>query len=146
KWETLNFVLEGRETVAPYKVGEFKGTPFADKAELVANLRYAAGVELAVTHEYLAAAFSLKLTGLPAALVDDVTAAHFELMRIAIAEMLHLRRVNNVLRAIDDTLPFVPALRVALLVPGAPGTFRNVQPRAATKAAIGDFIEIERPS
>jgi hypothetical protein len=146
QWQTLNFVIEGREIVTPYTPGQFKATPFGSVAQLVTNLRYAAGVELAVIHEYLAAAFSLRLTGLAPGLRDDVTAAHAELMRIAIGEMHHLRRVNNVLRTID-TPPFVPALRVALEVPGkTSSSFRKVEPRAATQAAIQDFIDIERPS
>src|SRR5450631_880721 len=64
KWQSLNFVIEGRETVAPYQPGKFSAAKFASIAELQANLRYAAGVELAVIHEYLAAAYSLKTTGL----------------------------------------------------------------------------------
>ena len=36
---------------------------------------------------------------------------------------------------------------MALQVPGnTPGSFRNVEPRAATEEAIQDFIDIERPS
>jgi hypothetical protein len=140
-------VLEGRETVAPYSPGTFTGQPFATLAELEAHLRYAAGVELGVMHEYLAAAFSLKLSGLPPALVEDVTAAHAELMRIAIGEMRHIRAVNDVLASSRITMPFVPALRVARELPGTPaGTFRPVQPRPALPAAIQQFIEIEQPS
>ena len=147
RWQTLNFVLEGRETLTPYEPGSFSGQPLSTAAELESNLRYAAGVELAVVHEYLAAAYSLRRTGLAAALVDDVTAAHAELIRIAIGEMRHLRAVNDVLAALKITLPFVPALRVASRVPGAqPGTFRPVRARAALPEVIQEFIEIEQPS
>ncbi len=147
QWQTLNFVLDGRETVTPYEPGTFVSEPFATKAELETNLRYAAGVELAVLHEYLAAAFSLKLTGLSTSLLEDVTAAHAELMRIAIGEMRHLRAVNDVLMSLHVSVPFVPALRVARNIPGnMPGTFRPVTPRPALPEVIQAFIEIEQPS
>jgi Ferritin-like len=147
KWQALNFVIEGREVVGPYQPGKFTAQPLATKAELELHLRYAAGVELAVIHEYLAAAYSLKLTGLSPALRDDVTAAHAELMRIAYGEMRHLRAVNDVLMALTGAPNFVPALRVASRVPGEqPATFRLVQPRPATPQTIQDFIGIERPS
>lgn len=147
QWQTLNFVLEGRELIGPYEPGSFHGTPFATPAEMETQLRYAAGVELAVMHEYLAAAYSLKRTGLPAALVDDVTAAHAELLRIAIGEMRHLRAINDVLASLPRATPFVPALAVATSVPGAePGTFRDVLLRPAQPPVIRDFIELEQPS
>lgn len=147
EWESLNFVLEGRELIGPYEPGKVTpATIFPTTAELLAQLRYAAGVELAVIHEYLAAAFSLRSSNLPAALAPDVTAARFELIRVAASEMRHLRAVNDVLRALEKT-NYVPALRVASRIPGtAPGTFRDVSLRPATPQAIQDFIEIERPS
>jgi hypothetical protein len=146
QWQTLNFVLEGRETVAPYQPGKFTAPKFASLAELVTNLRYAAGVELAVIHEYLAAAYSLKVTGVLAAAQDDVDAARDELMRVTYGEMRHVRAVNDVLRALDPAA-FVPALGVASQVPAQkPGTFRPVVPSAATPEAIQAFIDIESPS
>jgi hypothetical protein len=147
KWQMLNFVLEGRETLGSYQPGTFTARPFETSAELEANLRYAAGVELAVIHEYFAAAFSLKLTELPAAMVDDVTAAHAEFMRVAIGEMRHLRVVNNVLLSRNALGAFEPALRVAAKIPGGqPGIFKSVSPRPALPDVIQDFIDLERPS
>ena len=146
QWQTLNFVLEGRETVAPYMPGGFTASKFANMAELVTNLRYAAGVELAVIHEYLAAAYSLRVVGVPAAAQDDVDAARDEIMRITYGEMRHIRAVNDVLRALDPA-GFVPALGVASAVPATePGRFNPVVPRAATPEAIQAFIDIEKPS
>ncbi|MBI1761953.1 MAG: hypothetical protein HYR56_11005 [Acidobacteria bacterium] len=147
-WQTLNFVLEGRELLGPYQPGAVSpAPPFATQAELETQLRYAAGVELAVMHEYLTAVFSLKVTGLPAALRDDVTAARAELLRIAIGEMRHLRAVNDVLAALPAAAPFTPALRVATSVPGVqPGAFLPVQMRPALPAVIDEFIAIEQPS
>lgn len=146
QWQTLNFVLEGREIVTPYQPGKFTARKFASLAELVTNLRYAAGVELAVIHEYLAAAYSLKVAGAPAAAQADVVAARAELMRIAYGEMRHVRAVNDVLRALDPAA-FVPALGVASQVPAPQlGIFRPVVPRPATPEAIEAFIDIEKPS
>jgi hypothetical protein len=146
QWQALNFVLEGRETVVPYQPGKFAALKFGSLAELLANLRYAAGVELAVIHEYFAAAYSLKVVGLSAAIQADVDAARAEVMRIAYGEMRHVRAVNDVLRALDPA-GFVPALRVASQVPASqPGKLRPVVPRPATPEAIQAFIEIERPS
>jgi rubrerythrin len=147
RWQTLNFVIEGREIVAPYRPGNFVGQPFATKQDLVTNLRYAAGVELAVIHEYLAAAYSLRSAGMPSSLSDDVIAARAELLRVAASEMRHVRAVNDVLKALNESTSFTPALRVASRIPAAePGTFRTVTPRPATPQAIQDFIDLERPS
>jgi hypothetical protein len=116
------------------------------------NLNYAAGVELAVAQEYLAAAYSLKPDGDPSLqanpdLPSDVKAARAELMRIAIGEMRHTRAVNDVIRGLSDPGKFEPALRVASQVPHQnPGPFRPVMARAATRQAINDFIQIEAQS
>jgi hypothetical protein len=117
-------------------------------ADLEKYLRYAAGVELAVAHEYLAAAYSLRLPdGLATGLADDIRAAHAEIMRVAIGEMRHLRAVNDVLRGLAAPGTFKPALQVASAVPGdKPGETRPVVARAATRQAIKDFIDIEAPS
>jgi len=146
KWQTLNFVLENRETLAPYKPGSFTALRLATKAELERHLQYAAGVELAVIHEYLAAAYSFKTDGLSAAVKNDAVASRAELIRIAVGEMRHVRAVNDVLRALSPAT-YVPALRVASQVPGLrPGEFRDVIARPATPEAIQAFIDIERPS
>jgi hypothetical protein len=148
QWQILNFVLEGRETLTPYTQQPFAGRPFASVAELVTNLRYAAGVELAVVQEYLAAAYSLKpAAALAGELRDSVRAAHAEIMRVTLSEMRHLRAVNDVLASLLGRPAFKPALQVATRTPGgAPGTTKPVTPRALTPAALDDFIAIEAPS
>jgi Ferritin-like len=148
RWQALNPVLEGRERTGPYQPGMFMGQPFGTAAELQQHLRYAAGVELAVVHEYLAAAYSLREPAeVPAVMRDDVAAARAELLRVAFSEMRHVRAVNDVLRSLPRQGAFVPALRVASRVPGIePGQFRLVQVRPATPQAIEDFIAIELPS
>ena len=140
-----------REITAPFVQNPVVGAPFASRAELMENLNYAAGVELAVAQEYLAAAYSLKPDNDPVArrgdLRDDVRATRAELLRIAIGEMRHIRAVNDVIRGFSDPGTFEPALRVASQLPHQnPGPFQPVNPRAATRAAIKDFIEIEAQS
>jgi hypothetical protein len=152
RWQVLNFVLGGRESVEPYVPALNAARPLAFPGELIRNLRYAAGVELGVIHEYLAAAFSLRSAEtLKGALRQDVTAAHAELMRIAISEMRHLRAVNDVLRSLHgvsgQTGSFQPALQIAIKLPGKnPGTWRKMQIAPADRHAIAAFIDIEKPS
>jgi hypothetical protein len=152
RWQELHFVVGRREIVAPYTPSEVdQAVPLPTLLVLLEHLRYAAGVELAVAQEYLAAAYSLKapndasIAGNPD-LQDDVRATRSELIRIAVGEMRHIRAVNDVLRGLMAPGSFQPALRVASQVPGAGGQLRNVVMRAATRAAISDFIEIEAPS
>ena len=145
RWQELNFVIEGRELLGSYLAAAPKATPFADLPALVTQLRYAAGVELAVMQAYLCSAFSLRLTGVGGALKDDITAAHAEFMRIAIGEMRHLRAVNNVLASIAHrtSAVFVPALRVARILPDATAPW---QFQAATPSAIDEYIGLEAPA
>jgi Ferritin-like len=152
RWEELHFVVGRREIAAPFAAKQIRGVPLAGMEELLAQLHYAAGVEIAVAQEYLAAAYSLKSDDDPsvlgeAELLDDIRSTRSELMRIAIGEMRHTRIVNDVLRSLMTPGAFVPALRVASMVPsGALGAPRLVEIRAATRAAIDDFIQIEAPS
>ena len=147
RWQELHFVVGRREITAPFVQTPVVGVPFASRAELMENLTYAAGVELAVAQEYLAAAYSLKpdaSLGAAGDLRDDVKATRAEIMRIAIGEMRHIRAVNDVIRGLSDPGTFEPALRVASQLPHQnPGPFRPVAPRAATRQVIADFIEIE---
>jgi hypothetical protein len=148
RWQSLNFVIERREQIGPYAQQVFTGKPLADDKELETHLRYAAGVELAVLQEYLAAAYSLKpeqlLTG---PIRDDVRASHAEVMRIAIGEMRHLRAVNDVLASLLGRPTYRPALGVATKLPGfKPGQTIPVQPRSLTRDAVKTFIMIEAPS
>jgi hypothetical protein len=150
RWQELHFVVGRREIAVPFSQTAVQGEPFADRAELLANLNYAAGVELAVAQEYLAAAYSLKPDSALAAnsvLLGDVKAARAEFMRVAIGEMRHTRAVNDVIRGLSDPGTFEPALRVASKVSHQnPGPFRPVMARAATRQAMADFILIEAQS
>jgi hypothetical protein len=152
RWQELHFVVGRREITTPFSPTAVQGVPFASRAELLANLNYAAGVELAVAQEYLAAAYSLKPDNDPAlaanpVLLGDVKAARSEFMRVAIGEMRHTRAVNDVIRGLSDPGAFEPALRVASKVSHQnPGPFRPVMARAATRQTMTDFIQIEAPS
>ena len=148
RWQELNFVLGGRERVDPYVPEQFSARPLKFPGELTHHLRYAAGVELAVIHEYLAAAFSLKDPGtLKGDLRDNVTAAHAELMRLAVSEMRHLRIVNDVLRLMHGDGRFQPALQIAAKQPSdGAGKWRPLAIRPADRNAINWFIDVERPS
>lgn len=147
-WQKLNFVIEGREQSTPYAQRAFLGTPLPDDKTLETHLRYAAGVELAVLHEYLAAAYSLKPDGvLNGRLRDDVRATRAELMRIALGEMRHLRGVNTVLASLLGRPNYEPALGIATLLPG--GKLNKtvaVLISAFTLDAQQRFIDIEKPS
>lgn len=146
-WQILNFVLERREQVLPYKQQPHTAQPLADMPSLIAHLRFAAGVEIAVMQEYLAAWSSLKsAAGTADPLRGDLRAASSELLRIAIGEMRHIRGVNAVLRAIMPAGTFTPTLQVAAVIPETPGVTRPVAFRPLTKAVIDEFIEIEAPS
>lgn len=152
RWQELHFVIGRREIVAPYTPGvSEQPAPLPSLAVLLAHLRYAAGVELAVAHEYLCAAYSLKSPTDPsvagnADLRDDIRVSYDELMRIAVGEMRHARAVNDIIRGVSPTGTYQPALQVASQIPGLPGQMRNIQMRAATRDAINSFIDVEAPS
>jgi hypothetical protein len=148
RWQELNFVLAGRELVGPYVPNVLTAQPLSTRAELIKALRYAAGVEMAVLHEYLAAAFSFKNPDkLHGVLRDSVIAAKAEILRIAVGEMHHLRVVNDVLKLLAGQGTFQPALQVATILPAA-GTHkpRPVSIRPADRQTIDRFIDVERPS
>jgi len=149
-WQLLNFVLERREQIVPYQTPTPpKANPFPNMAALLAQLRYAAGVELAVMLEYLSAAWSLRqdVSAMPQELRDDVRAAFAEIRRIAIGEMRHIRTVNDLIAGLSPTGAFQPALAVAAEIPlGGPGQFQPLQFRPAIPETIQDFVTIEAPS
>jgi hypothetical protein len=147
-WQKLNFVIEGREQSGPYAQRAFLGTPLPDNKTLETHLRYAAGVELAVLQQYLAAAYSLKPAGqLSGRLRDDVRATHAELMRIALGEMRHLRAVNTVIASLVGRPNYEPALGVATELPNSKThTMIPVLLSAFTPAAQQRFVDIEAPS
>jgi hypothetical protein len=67
-------------------------------------------------------------------------------MRVAVSEMLHLRWVNDVIRARAPAGPFEPALRVASQLPAPTGGTAVVAESPADPQTIDRFIDLERPS
>jgi Ferritin-like len=148
-WQLFNFVLERRERSGDYDPTAFGAVPLPDRATLLAQLRYAAGVEIGAMQEYLTAAWSLRpAAGQAEPLLGDLKAAFHEIQRVAIGEMRHVRLVNDVLAALSPPGGFMPALAVAALLPapmaGSPS--QPVRLRPATPAVIDDFIGLEAPS
>lgn len=150
RWQELAIVLDGREQGSSYSSPMFSAEPFDTVDELVDQVRYAAGVELALTLEYLSAAYSLNRSAADGGtLADDVRASFAEVMRVAIGEMKHVRAVNDLLIALFERnlVPeFTPALRVASQLPVGGGTFRPFQFRSLTQVTLDQFIDIEAPS
>jgi hypothetical protein len=148
EWQLLNFVAERRERVAPYAPNISRlASPFADDAALLANLRYAAGVELGVMLEYLSAAWSLKKpNGLPQPLQDDIKSSFAEIRRIAIGEMHHLRAVNDVIFQLRLSTQLEPALAIAAEIPNGEGGFSPLRFLPANPPTIQRFLDIEAPS
>lgn len=145
-WQDLGIVLERREQLTPYAEQVLTADPLPDQATLLLHLRFAAGVELAVMQEYLAAAFTLKLAAAEAEpLQGDLRAAFFELLHVAIGEMRHLRTVNDVIRRLEGAA-YRPALQVASQVPLGPGVLRPLAFRALTPDVMTEFVEVEAPS
>lgn len=151
RWQDLDLVLDGREQRAAYEPSAVAGVPLP-AGQLVPTLRYAAGVEIGVMLEYLAAVYSVdpQAGASGSDLRDDARAARAEVLRVAISEMRHLRVINQMLAELDPPAAgarFVPALGVATLLPGPPNAPRPpVQFRTLTPAVLADFIQIERPS
>ena len=102
RWQELDIVLDGREQRAPYEPSAIAAAPLP-AGQLVATLRYAAGVEIGVMLEYLAAVYSLNPQAGAAGseLRADARAARAEVLRVAISEMRHLRVLNGMLAELD---------------------------------------------
>jgi hypothetical protein len=152
RWQDLDVVLDGRELRSAYDPSQVVGTPLPPD-KLVPTLRYAAGVEVAVMVEYLAAVYSLEVSaGAPGSeLRDDVRAARQQLLLVAISEMRHLREVNSVLAALHRrtgaTAPFTPALGIATVLRGTAGfPDRGVRFRRLTPDVMDEFVRVEAPS
>jgi hypothetical protein len=151
RWQELDIVIERRELRNAYRPGSVEGKPFATREELIAELQYAAGVELAAIQVYLTAAYSLKPeSSLAGELKDDVNSAFAEIMRVAISEMRHLRIVNDILRTLNERWSvgktFEPALQVAKEFPPLGTQPLPVAARPLDPDVLGQFIEIEKPS
>lgn len=152
RWQDLDVVLDGRELRIPYEPAAGVGTPLEPEL-LEPTLRYAAGVEVAVMVEYLAAVYSLDPNAgvVGSELRDDARAARHQLLLVAISEMRHLREVNRVLaelhRRAPGTTAFTPALGIATVLRGTAGfPDRGVRFRRLTPDVMDEFVRVEAPS
>jgi Ferritin-like len=157
-WQRLSVVLndtEIDEVFAPPPPQHVP--PFRTLRRLYVNLRYMAGVEMALTIEYLYARSSLRAQDRrDPDLVRDVEFARHVLLQTAESEMQHLRWANELLwelaRLYPELGPYVPALKPARRIPcrpdpqtGRPRTRRRAL-RRLEPAVVQDFIDVERPS
>jgi hypothetical protein len=155
--QDLNIVIANTEIGGLYvPEGVQNANPFATPTELADKLRDTlAGLELALTCEYLYARFSLlkpseaqKVKGWPT-LVDDVTFVRHHLMLVAASEMQHLRWANELLWMLYDSklIPsYDPVLVPGKLIPDGKGGFRPRALRRLEPKVLEDFIAVEYPS
>ena len=155
-WQVLNIVINNTEigdTWAPRPV--MHGIPYYSPTELGRVLREElAPLEMVLALEYLYARFSLLAPeecppGLPM-MADDMLFARHVMILLAVAEMEHLRAVNEILWQLHDAklLPdFEPALTPAEWVRTTPtGKRRRRALRRLEPATLEDFIAVEQPS
>ena len=129
-WQTLNFVLRGREVGAIFRTPEAdSATPYGNADDLAAGLVTAAGIEHLELLMVLYARYSVKSDDELAAdkaeqtLRDIAAFTKHELLMLAVSQMRHLRWVNQLLWEIASTpgllkVPIVlPALQVATEIP-----------------------------
>jgi hypothetical protein len=158
-WQDLHVVIGDTEIGGLYVPPEADmANPFASPEELAAELRDTlAGLELALTCEYLYAHFSLlspeEAADVPAwsTLSGDVLFARYYLMQVASSEMQHLRWVNELLWMLHDHKlikeDYAPVLAPAKQIPLGKG--KGFRPRALRRlepATLDDFIAVEYPS
>jgi Ferritin-like len=158
-WQTLPFVVDGREIEGSYAPPE--GTPYEPypaPKHLVTELEKVLGpMELALAMQYLYALFSLldpesdEAAGLDSrwpTLRDDLRAVRQYLLLIAVSEMTHLRWVNQILWELDrhgfypGVRHYRPVVRWADQLPTG-GSLTELEP--LTPETLARFIELERP-
>ncbi len=155
-WETLPFVLEGREIEGDYRPTRIENDkPYESMKELVDELENElAPLELTLAIQYLYALFSLKHpdevddSGRPK-LAADLAAVRQQMMLIAVSEMTHLRWVNQLLWEIHRQglgpgngwryRPIVELAKQIRSTRAAPVL------RPLTPETLQDFVNLERP-
>lgn len=155
-WQVLNIVINNTEIGDSWTPQQaMTATPYSSPAELGSVLKNdLAPLEMTLALEYLYARFSLKApeecpAGLPM-MADDMLFARHMMILLAVAEMEHLRAVNEMLWLLHDAklLPdFEPVLTPAEWVRiSADGDRRRRMLRRLEPATLDDFIAVERPS
>jgi hypothetical protein len=163
-WETLPFVVEGREIGSTYAAPPpSTHDPFPNLAELIDELQdKLAPMELALAMQYLYALFSLRdpdeidTTRDPRWLTlrDDLKAIRQFLLLVAVGEMAHLRCVNQMLwelgrgRFYPNGRSYRPVLdwNDQLAITDKRGQLFELQLRRLTPETLAEFIHIERPT
>ncbi|MGH8907607.1 MAG: ferritin-like domain-containing protein [Egibacteraceae bacterium] len=144
-WNTvLPVVVNDRETDAPLEEPVFTGA-LLDRERALADLRYLAGVEHALSVEYLYAHYSLAAPmRLPPGAVSQTTrrifAAASEVFAIAVDEMRHLRWANEALALLGEPLELGRAQRIGRQLD------RPFLLAPLTAAQLQWFIDVEAPS
>jgi hypothetical protein len=155
-WQILNIVVNNTEIGDAWTPPQVHtAEPYTSPIELAKGLRDdLAPLEMVLALEYLYARFSLKSPQeCPAELplmADDMLFARHVLLQVAVAEMEHLRGVNEILwllyaaGLVPDFQPILtPATSVRTSAAGGP---RPRQLRRLETGTLDDFIAVERPS
>ena len=164
-WQTLSFVLRGREIGSTFRTPEADtATPYDTPDDLAKALVAGAGVEHVVALIYLYARYSIKSDdelaagGADQTLRDVAAFTKHELLMIAVSEMRHLRWVNQLLWELHVkngllTKPIaIPALGVAEKIPlghDAQGNPLPDWPRRLGRFdedTVAHFVQLEAPS
>lgn len=155
-WQDLNVVINNTEIGDSWRPqGTVEADPYGSPEELATVLRNELGpLEMTLALEYLYARFSLLAPedcspDLPM-MADDMLFARHVLLLVAVAEMEHLRAVNQLLWLLYQARfvkEFSPVLTPAEYIP----TNANDEPRKRclrrlTPDTLADFIAIEHPS
>jgi hypothetical protein len=154
-WQSLPFVLEGREIEGPYvPPTAIKNKPYANAQELIKELEEElCPMELALALQYLYALFSLKdPASVPKdpwpTLADDLKTVRQIVLLVAVGEMAHLRLVNRLLMILDQHGLYPNGRHYKPVVRWNPHVKHagfDVRMRRLDPETLADFIKIERP-
>ena len=159
-WQTLPFVLEGREIGHVYQPSQLasRDVPYASETELIEQLENVlAPMELTLAIQYLYALFSLRDSeeldveenNAYPTLCEDLQVARQCILMVAVSEMTHVRWVNQILWELDrakvrpDGWRYKPVLRTSKTT-----NISDPKPtllRALTPVVLDEFIRTERP-
>jgi hypothetical protein len=157
-WQTLPFVIGGREIGAVYEPPiPDHATPYTHAAEMIEALEHQlAPMELTLALEYLYSLFSLCA---PAeapkdrwlTMADDLAAVRQSLTLVAVGEMTHLRWVNQLLWELHRAgfyphgKPYEPALKHSAHGPIGLAGLHHPALRPLDYEALDAYVRVERP-
>jgi hypothetical protein len=156
KWETLPFVLEGREIEREYRPrGVGAEQPYNSAEDMILDLeKNLAGMEFTLALQYLYALFSLRDPSTVDKqawpnLADDLAAIREFVLLVAVGEMNHLRWVNQMLWLLYKAGFGTPGSSYSPIVEPTrtiPTLMENRALKPLDPDTLDLFIEIERPS